>query len=564
MRRGSHSDLGVRRSWSVTETTKEGRDQLAAMSLAFCWPVFQRAVVTLLASAITLGCSTRVAPPPNAATRPSIHVPHSAAFDVTEVPQYAGDHADVYAYIDANLDAHLSNLRRWVGQPSVSAQNLGIREMAAMLRDDLRQLGFDEVELVPTAGHPGVWGFYDAAASTTLAVYMMYDVQPVERADWSVGAFDGALVNRPSGKVLMARGATNQKGPERAFLNALEAIIRIQGKLPVNLMIIAEGEEELGSPNLPTLIEKFADRLKSASGVLFPFNSQTPSGDVNMFLGVKGVLSFEMEARGGRHGGPTRAEIHSSYKAITDAPALRLIQAIASLTTADGNTITVPRYYDAIRRPSDEEQQLANAVLTRWAAMDSLNRESLGVVQWIDNMAPRDALLEILFGTTLNVNGIWSGYTGPGGKTILPHVATARLDSRLVPDQDPDSAFALIRAHLDRQGFTDVTLRKQVAIPPAQTSVRAPLARAAIGAYRKYGLDPMVMPRLAGSAPYYLFTKRLGLPVVTGGIGHGSGAHAPDEYMVVQPAPGSRVAGLAAIEKFYVDLLYALAEAARR
>src|SRR5688572_22774554 len=533
------------------------------MRLGRLRPLLHRAAVMLLASVISLGCS-RVVRPPNAAARPSIRVPQRAAFDVREVPQYAGHHADVYAYIDANLATHLSNLRRWVGQPSVSAQNVGIREMAAMLRDDLRQLGFREAELAPTPGHPGVWGFYDAGASVTLAVYMMYDVQPVERADWSVDAFDGAVVNRSLGKVLIARGATNQKGPQRAFLNALEAIIRTQGKLPVNLMIIAEGEEELGSPNLPTLIEKFADRLKTASGVLFPFNSQTSSGDVNMFLGVKGVLSFEMEARGGKHGGPTRAEVHSSYKATTDAPALRLIQAIASLTTPDGNAITVPRYYDAIRPPSDEEQQLANAVLTRWTAMDSLNRESLGVVQWIDNMAPRDALLETLFGTTLNVNGIWSGYTGPGGKTILPHVATARLDSRLVPDQDPDSAFALIRAHLDRLGFTDVTLRKQVAIPPAQTSVRTPLARAAIGAYRKYGLDPLVMPRLAGSAPYYLFTKRLGLPVVTGGLGHGAGAHAPDEYMVVESAPGSRVAGLAAIEKFYVDLLYALAEAASR
>jgi acetylornithine deacetylase/succinyl-diaminopimelate desuccinylase-like protein len=430
-----------------------------------------------------------------------------------------------------------------------------------MVRKDLLALGFKEAELVPTSGHPGVWGYYDAGAEKTLAVYMMYDVQPVEPTGWSVGAFDGALVDRPLGKVLMARGATNQKAPERAFLNALEAIIRSGARLPVNLMVVAEGEEELGSPNFPQVIDKYEARLKTASGVFFPFNSQEPGGDVNMFMGVKGILAFEMESRGGTQGGPVRSEIHGSYKVITDSPVLRLAQAIASLTTPDGNTILVPRYYDAIRPPSDEEQQLTNGMLPRWIAQDSVAREGLGVRQWIGGMNARDALIEYLFNTTLNVDGIWAGYTGPGMKTILPHVATAKLDSRLVPDQDPDSALALIRAHLDAKGFTDIKLTKLSAYPPAQSSVSAPLVRAAIGTYHKYGLPPSVAPRLAGSAPYYVFTRRLGLPMVAGGIGHGSGAHGPDEYMVIEPKAGSKVAGLAAIEKFYVDLLFALSEA---
>jgi acetylornithine deacetylase/succinyl-diaminopimelate desuccinylase-like protein len=518
----------------------------------------------LLACTLGLACTTAEAPQPSAGGRPRPQITTPETFDPGQVPRYAGTHPEPYAYIDANLAAHVEHLRRWVRQPSVSAQNVGIQAMAELVRDDLRRLGFQEAELVPTSGHPGVWGYYDAGAAKTLAVYMMYDVQPVEPTGWSVNAFDGALVDRPLGKVLMARGATNQKAPERAFLNALEAIIRTRGKPPVNLMVVAEGEEELGSPNFGQVIDKYADRLRTAAGVFFPFNSQEPGGDVSMFLGVKGILAFEMEARGGEQGGPTRAEIHGSYKAITDAPALRLVQAIASLTTPDGNTIRVPRYYDAIRPPSDEEQQLTNAMLPRWSALDSATRAAFGVARWIDGMAPREALIDYLFGTTLNVDGMWSGYTGPGMKTILPHVATAKLDSRLVPDQDPDSALALIRSHLDQQGFTDITLRKMSGYPPAQTSVTAPLVRAAIGTYLKYDLTPNVMPRLAGSAPYYLFTERLGLPMVAGGIGHGSGAHAPDEYMVIEPAPGSRVAGLAAIEKFYVDLFYALAEAGER
>jgi acetylornithine deacetylase/succinyl-diaminopimelate desuccinylase-like protein len=148
-------------------------------------------------------------------------------------------------------------------------------------------------------------------------------------------------------------------------------------------------------------------------------------------------------------------------------------------------------------------------------------------------------------------------------KTILPHKATAKLDSRLVPNQTPQEALRLIRAHLDARGFRDVEVRQLSGYPPAQTSVDAPLVRAAIGAYAKRGMTPSVAPRLAGSAPYYVFTETLRLPLVPGGIGHGSGAHAPNEYMVVEPAAGSRIAGLADVEKFYVDLLHALAAGER-
>ena len=166
------------------------------------------------------------------------------------MPAYAGRHERAYAYIDAHLPEHLENLRRWVRQPSVSAQGRGIQEMAALLRDDLQRLGFKEAEVVPTAGHPGVWGYYDAGAPRTLAIYLMYDVQP-EETGWSVPAFEGALVDNQHGRVLMARGATNQKGPERAFLNALEAIIATEGKLPVNLMVAGRRRGGAGLGPLP-------------------------------------------------------------------------------------------------------------------------------------------------------------------------------------------------------------------------------------------------------------------------------------------------------------------------
>lgn len=515
-----------------------------------------RSVVVLsLLAASTLSLSATVA-----AQRPRATINSTERYDPASAGTYTGTHPKAYAYIDAHQADHLEQLKRWVRQRSISAQSDGIADMATLVRDDLRKLGFKEAEIVPTSGHPGVWGYYDAGAPRTLVVYMMYDVQPVEPAAWKVGPFDGAIVDQPMGKVLMARGATNQKGPERAFLNALESIIAADGKLPVNLMVLAEGEEELGSPHYPELIEKYAARLRTADGVFFPFLSQDPTGDVSMFLGVKGITYFELEARGTARGGPKSKEIHSSYEVITDSPVWRLTQALASLTSKDGNTILVPHYYDRIRKPNKEEAQLANTMAADWTRTESTVLKGFDLDQWMHGLKSRDALAEYLFGTSLNIDGIWGGYTGVGTKTILPFMATAKVDSRLVPNQTPDEALRLIRAHLDRQGFTDVTLRKLSGYPPAQTSVTAPLVQSMIKAYNKYGYKVSIAPRLAGSAPYYVFTDILKLPMVAGGIGFGTGAHGPNEVMLVEPAAGSKVAGLAAIEKFDVDMLYALSE----
>jgi len=480
------------------------------------------------------------------------------AFDAAGLPAYEGDHPEIYRYIEENQDQHLAALQRWLRQPSISAEGTGITEMAEMVRADLEAMGFAEAEIVPTDGHPGVWGYFDAGAARTLMVYMMYDVQPVEPEDWRVPPFDAQLVETELGEVLMARGATNQKGPQRAFLNALEAILAVDGTLPVNLMITAEGEEELGSPHFHQIVDRYEDRLRGAHGVFFPFNSQTTTGQVNMPLGVKGILYMEMEARGGSHGGPTRAEIHGSYKALVDAPAWRLVQALSTLTTLDGNTIAVPGYYDPVRAPTPEEERLVNGMLATWDD-DELHR-AFAVERWIDGVEGRDAIARLLYHPTLNINGIWSGYTGEGVKTILPHVATAKVDSRLPPGHHPDTARTLLRRHLDAHGFEDVEIRRLSGYPPANTSVEEPIVQAAIGVFLKRGLVPRVSPWLGGSAPFYEFSDRLGLPLSFSGLGHGSGAHAPNEYMVIHPAEGTGIAGLAEIEKAYVDMLYALGE----
>jgi len=166
--------------------------------------------------------------------------------------------------------------------------------------------------------------------------------------------------------------------------------------------------------------------------------------------------------------------------------------------------------------------------------------------------------MEMTYTPTLNIDGIYAGYTGEGMKTILPHKATAKMDSRLPVGIDPDEHLAKIRAFLDANGYADILLRKLSGYPAAQTSVDAPLVQAALGVTRKYAGTPSVNPRIAGSAPFYQFTERLKLPMMPWGLGYGNGAHAPNEIMLIEPAEGTDAAGLADIEKAYVDFIYAL------
>jgi acetylornithine deacetylase/succinyl-diaminopimelate desuccinylase-like protein len=514
-------------------------------------------MMKVLAAAGLLVMVLVLSPTVSGQARPIFPIETEEAYDPAMVPAYAGEHAEVYANIDGSIVRHIGALQRWLRQRSISAPDEGILEMAQMLRDDLRSIGFQEAALISTGGNPGVWGYYDAGAEHTLLVYMMYDVQPANPDDWDSPPFEAELVESELGRVIMARGASNQKGPGRAFLNSLESIIAIDGTLPVNLMIAAEGEGALGSPNFPRIVDRYEQRMRQADGVLSPMLAQAEDGRTSMPLGAKGILYFEMEAQGGAWGGPQYSAIDGSAKAIVDSPTLLLIQALASLTAPDGNTIRIPGYYDGIRPPTREEQLLINdAALQR---DDREARRAVGVMRFIDGLEGRAAIVENLYMPTLNVDGIRSGYTGEGVKTILPHVATAKVDSRLPVGLDPDEALAKIRAHLDANGFGDISIHKLSGYPAGQTSVHSPLAQTVISVYNKYPGKLSIQPRIAGSAPFYQFTERLGLPLVPAGLGHGRGAHAPNEIYLVEPAPGLQIAGLAETEKAYVDLLYAVA-----
>lgn len=465
-----------------------------------------------------------------------------------------------HAHIEKNLPRHIEKIQEYLRQPSISAEGTGIKECAEMTQRYLADAGCKEAELIPSSGHPGVWGYLDSGAAKTLVIYWMYDVQPVNASEWKTPPFEAQVVAErrwgARGRIIRARGAINTKGPERAFLNAVESIRAANGKLPVNLMFLCEGEEEMSSPHMPEFVAKYKERLAKAQGVMFPMCSQDPDGRATLYLGNKGIVYVELESHGGAQGGPTKAEIHSSLKAAVDSPVWRMVQALASFTDATGNKIRIAGLADGIRKPTARELELLEALLKE---LDEASAKKLsGLERWIDGVDYRTAMHRLLFDTTCNIDGIWAGYTGPGGKTILPHKANAKLDFRLVPNQKAADVVPLLRKHLDANGFSDIKINWSNGYDWSQTDPDSALVKAALGTYADYGVKAVTWPRIAGSAPFYLFTRELNLPLVIFGLGHGSGAHSVDEYLVIEA--DKPVKGLADMEKGYVDFLYRFAE----
>jgi acetylornithine deacetylase/succinyl-diaminopimelate desuccinylase-like protein len=461
----------------------------------------------------------------------------------------------VFNYIDQHIEDHIVKVQELIQQPSISPQDVGVRDCANLVCRYFRDLGCQRAELVETKGNPVVVGELDVGAKITLLAYMMYDTQPIDDPGWSVPPLEARLVDvKPFGRVLMARGAYNSKGPLRAFLNACEAIQGAGETLPVNLIFVAEGEEELGSRNFPEFLEKEEKTVKKADYLFFPFHAQDMNGKVVNHLGCKGIVYFELELDGKSWGyGPTEFDIHGGNKAIVDNPAWRLIQALSSMTTPDGNRVLIEGFYDDVKPVSKEDEELVDKLAAVWDE-DSF-KTPVKIDRFINDGHGREVLLKYMFGPTLNINGIWSGYTAPGTKTVVPYKATAKVDVRLVPNMQVKNVIPMIRRHLDTQGFPEVRIRElESGYGWAKLSANHPLAQVMLSMYQQFGYEIENWPMLSGSAPVSLFAQKpFNLPFVTGGVSHGARAHAPDEYIVIDE--GGPTGGLATIEKSFIDFL---------
>jgi acetylornithine deacetylase/succinyl-diaminopimelate desuccinylase-like protein len=473
---------------------------------------------------------------------------------------FGGDLSTVKAAIEKQQPEALKRLQDWIALPSIAAENRNMKEGAQHMADLLKEAGFQTATIMPTDGQPGVFATLDAGAKRTVGMYFMYDVKQFEPSEWSSPPLEARVVDKaPFGKVLIGRGATNQKGPEATFLAALHALKAAGRKPPVNIVLVAEGEEEIGSPHFGQVVHKpeVLKALSKCHEVFMPFASQSPQGTVEISLGAKGLIEVELVSSTGRWGRGAKDDIHSSYKAELDSAVWHLVKALDTLVSEDGNDPAIDGWFEHVKPLTDRQKQIIADKVAHSNEADV--KKLMGVQHWVRDLDYRDALERLASQPTVNIEGLVAGYTGPGGKTILPSKATAKLDFRLVPDQTAKDAEAKLKAHLAKRGFGDIEVNVTGGYDPTQTDENSSLIKASMATYKEEGMEVSLSPRLAGSWPGYIFTgPPVSLPAGHFGTGHGSRAHAPDEYYVIESS-NPKVQGMADATLSYVKHLYALA-----
>ncbi len=401
-------------------------------------------------------------------------------------------------------DEAVKRLQDWIGQVSIAAENRGYPEGAEYMAKLARDAGFQQATVIKTDGKPGVFATLDAGAPKTVGLYFMYDVKQFDPAEWRSPPTEARIVDKPPlGKVIML------------------------------------------------------DALKKCVGVFMPSATQDLDGIVTVNLGSKGVIELELVSSGEKWGRGPAKDIHSSLKAMVDSPAWHLVKALNRLVSEDGNDIAIFNYPKP-RPLSPEEKAMIEKVSK--VRSEAQAKKLFSVQHWIDDLPWEQANERLESQPTINIEGLVGGYTGPGGKTILPHRAIAKIDMRLVPDMKAADALAALKAYLAQHDFGDIEVNMTGGYDPTSTSADSALIKAQVATYKEFGIDALLWPRNAGSYPGYVFTgEPLKLAAGHFGLGHGSGAHAPDEYYVIESA-NPKIQGFDGAIMSFVEYLYELAK----
>ncbi len=416
-------------------------------------------------------------------------------------------------------DYAVVNLRRLVAIPSVSAEGRAQSEAATLVAELLAELGIAS-EVHTTAGAPVVFGSRAGRPGRpTILFYNHYDVQPADPLDlWQTPPFELT----EAGGSWFGRGASDDKGQLISRLAALRWYLAEHGELPFGVKFLVEGEEEIGSPSLAPYIESHREQL-AADGCVWEFGGVTAAGRPMTYFGLKGIVCLEMRVR------TAGFDLHSSNGAVVENPIYRLAAALASLRDRDGRVL-VPGFYDDVRPLTEAEEVLLAALPDEAPQLGAL----FGVERFLGGVSGTEFQRRLLTEPNVNYNGFTSGYSGTGSKTVLPAEASAKLDLRLVPDQDPAKIVAQIRSHLDAQGFADVeVIELETAEFAARSRADHPFVTATIQALREaYAQEPVVYPGVAGSGPMHPFVEHLGVAVVGMGCSYpGSRTHSPNEHI---------------------------------
>jgi acetylornithine deacetylase/succinyl-diaminopimelate desuccinylase-like protein len=428
--------------------------------------------------------------------------------------------SDVFAYIEEHRDEYVQRLMEYVSRPSISAQGIGIAETSEFLAKLLDGLGM-QPRILPTSGWPMVLGQRsDMPDKPTLLLYGHYDVQPPEPLEeWITPPFEPAIRD---GRIY-GRGVGDNKGQHLAQILAIEALLACRGSLPCNVKLLLEGEEEIGSPRMPEFVEAHRDDL-AADLVVTSDGGIDPSGRPTIVFGVRGVLSFELRARGANQ------DLHSGrFGGVAPNPIWTLVHLLATMKNPQGD-ITIDGFYDNVRPITDAER----------AAMDELPIDSGALMReldlgHLDAPADRGIAERLMAWPTLTINGFLGGYTGKGSKTVLPHQAGVKCDIRMVENQTADEIFARVQAHVQNHA-PNVELIRQGSMDPSRTALESrfaePIRRAVMQAQ---GEAPLLVPSAGGSLPDYVFTKRLGIPSFVVPYANADEAnHAPNENMEIE------------------------------
>lgn len=412
-------------------------------------------------------------------------------------------------------------LERICRQPSIAAQGVGISEMATLVESLLRDAGFTAQQLVVEGVPPAVYGELRGRSPYTLLLYNHYDVQPAEPLElWHSPAFEPTVRD---GK-LYARGVADNKGEIAARLAAIRALRATYGELPITIRWIIEGEEEIGSPHFEAIAAKYAELLK-ADGCLWEGAGFDAADRPTLSLGTKGLLYVQFDLQ------EMAVDAHSGTAAMLPSAAWKLVQALASLRTPDG-TVRIPGFYDAVI-PLSEEQK---AAIADQHDSDAQMRERFQVKQFLGGLTGRALREKAAVTPTSNLAGLLSGYTGEGVKTVLPAKAMAKMDFRLVPNQDPHDILAKLKAYLAEQGYGDIIVTCLGAAEPVVTPMDEPFVQRMLAIAQSYeGTKPSITPIMGGTLPLLGGLRRqVGVPGLSapGNATYwDSGAHAPNEHI---------------------------------
>jgi len=429
------------------------------------------------------------------------------------------DLAAIDRYLETHLDDSIAELKRYAAQPSIAAQGRGMGECARLVEAMLARRGF-RCEIMPTAGAEVVVAERAGAGERTLLIYNHYDVQPPEPFElWTSPPFEPVVRD---GR-LFGRGVSDDKGHLTARLLAIDALLAAGDELPCRIKFVVEGEEEIGSVHLPEFVRRQRQRL-AADACLWEFGYVDHRDVPLMHAGLRGICYVELSVR------TATLDVHSGLGgSIFPNAAWRLTWALATLKDAH-ERIRIPGFYDAVKPPSPRDRELMAALPD---AADEY-RERYGLAGFLRGMTGAVALrLAEVFEPTCTICGLTSGYQGAGSKTVLPALASAKVDFRLVPDQTPAEVLRQLRAHLDAAGFPDVAIEFLGGGPPGRTDPDHPFVRlVADTATPVFGMPMQVVPMVGGSGPNHAFIHELGVPVATAGFGYpDTRAHAPDENL---------------------------------